>query len=637
MAQLFISYSTHNVDFARYVRSLLQDVGFDVWMDETKLSAGQSWTDTLEANIIHCAAFVIIMSPEAKTSDWVRRERLLAERQGKPIFPILYAGDSWWDLANIQYEDMRAGLKATLSPRMIDSLRRAVNGEAPLVEPVGTHLPAPAPVQAQTDSRKLEAAMPAETKSGGDTEVWAKISLPTSEGLRGELPAVVPSGDVIQKGDTRTSSFPIRFPLDPRTGQRLSAQAELRVASGDFVIAAPGEHVEVEIPPDADSRTVIFTLEPNPQGKTSGRSRLFIDLVFEQKVIAQVSVSTVLVERVTAAVPTWNLAALGYSLPGSTVATDDVLRGVLSIQAPTTLPEQTDEEQDWRERSAAVGSAVPDGEADEPLPTYDEDEKEVAKKLAPVEDAPAQPVAQPARSEYSGSAGRSQESDFGSGEPMPLARRAPRRASNTPLRLASVFAGLALVFVVALTISRTGRNNSSAMTATLETQFALVATDASSTPAAATSVGGQDMAATAIAETISAQAAATSNPLPEMTTTADTANVFLGSWTAIASDTVIEALTISQSGTNRVEVVYRSKCSPQGGLCNGAAADYTITNVPLGAGQIVASTGNTTLLIQPGRDGQLTVSVQMGRSSSAQTFERAGMEPAPEVATAAGS
>ena len=79
MAQLFISYSTRNAEFARYLRDLLQDAGFDVWMDEAKLSAGQSWTDTLEANITNCSAFVIIMSPESKASDWVRRERLLAE------------------------------------------------------------------------------------------------------------------------------------------------------------------------------------------------------------------------------------------------------------------------------------------------------------------------------------------------------------------------------------------------------------------------------------------------------------------------------------------------------------------------------------------------------------------------------
>src|SRR5215211_6252226 len=142
MAQLFISYSTRNADFARYLRGLLQDAGFDVWMDETKLSTGQSWTDTLEANITNCAASVIIMSPESKASDWVRRERLLAERLHKPMFPILLSGEAWWDLANIQYEDMRAGVKASLSPRMIEALRRAISGEGAVAEtePTGTHM-----------------------------------------------------------------------------------------------------------------------------------------------------------------------------------------------------------------------------------------------------------------------------------------------------------------------------------------------------------------------------------------------------------------------------------------------------------------------------------------------------------------
>ena len=52
---------------------------------------------------------MIILSPESKASQWVARELLLAERLRKPIFPILYSGEVWWNLANIQYEDMREG------------------------------------------------------------------------------------------------------------------------------------------------------------------------------------------------------------------------------------------------------------------------------------------------------------------------------------------------------------------------------------------------------------------------------------------------------------------------------------------------------------------------------------------------
>ena len=280
--------------------------------------------------------------------------------------------------------------------------------------------------------------MPAETKAGSDTEVWAKISLPQSEGLRGELPAVVPSGDVIQKGDARASTFPIRFPVDPQTGQRLPAQAELRLSAGDFLIAAPGERVEVEILPDSDSRTVIFTLEAKPQGKMSGRSRIVIDLIYDDKIIAQISVSTMLVERVTAAIPAWNLAAVGYVSPG---AATEVQREVPRAQPTMSVAPNTPSEVAGELERSAAGrcrqEAVDDVDADEVLPTYDDGG---AKKRAPIDDNVPQP--QPRRG-YSGSAERSTEAY---GEPMPMpARPAPRRASNTPLRLASLFAALAIV------------------------------------------------------------------------------------------------------------------------------------------------------------------------------------------------
>ncbi len=177
--------------------------------------------------------------------------------------------------------------------------------------------------------------MPTETKTASETEVWAKISLPNSDGLRGELPATVPSGDVIQKDDARVSTFPIRFPVDPVTGLRQSAQVRLKVTSGDFSIVG-GDQVEVELPPDADSRTVIFTLEPLPTARTSGRSRIFIDLLYENKTVAQVSVSTQIVARVSAAVAAWGWECTVCPPPPQ----DDVLRGghLRPVPSPSVQP-----------------------------------------------------------------------------------------------------------------------------------------------------------------------------------------------------------------------------------------------------------------------------------------------------------
>ncbi|MCA9906403.1 MAG: TIR domain-containing protein, partial [Anaerolineae bacterium] len=124
MSHIFISYSKDNIDFARHLRHLLQDAGFAVWMDETGLVPSERWWSTIDANIRDCAAFIVIMSPDSQESRWVEREILVAEEPGvsKPIFPVLLAGQRWSRLADVQYEDMTAGLNATLSPRFVTAL-----------------------------------------------------------------------------------------------------------------------------------------------------------------------------------------------------------------------------------------------------------------------------------------------------------------------------------------------------------------------------------------------------------------------------------------------------------------------------------------------------------------------------------
>jgi formylglycine-generating enzyme required for sulfatase activity len=125
MSHIFISYSKKNIAFARHLRGMLENEGFTIWMDEEKLNPSQRWWPEIEKNIISCAAFIVIMSPDAQESDWVEREILVAEDKDhrKEIFPVLLSGKRWSRLGNIQYEDMTAGLNAILSSRFVDELR----------------------------------------------------------------------------------------------------------------------------------------------------------------------------------------------------------------------------------------------------------------------------------------------------------------------------------------------------------------------------------------------------------------------------------------------------------------------------------------------------------------------------------
>lgn len=123
MNHIFISYSRHDIDFARYTRALLENLGFYVWMDEKRLSPGVDWWDEIEASIDSCLAFVIIMSPASRESVFCRNEILRALDQKKPLYPILYQGKHFGMIAHVQHEDMRGGLGDTFSDSFVQRLK----------------------------------------------------------------------------------------------------------------------------------------------------------------------------------------------------------------------------------------------------------------------------------------------------------------------------------------------------------------------------------------------------------------------------------------------------------------------------------------------------------------------------------
>ncbi len=121
LPQIFISYSKQDVEFVRYLAALLRDQGFDVWYD-AELNPGEDWWTVLEREIRACDAFIVVMTPQARQSRWVLRELLLAEKLHKPVFPVLVTGDVWPNLADLQYAEMRGGLRSPLPARLLDQL-----------------------------------------------------------------------------------------------------------------------------------------------------------------------------------------------------------------------------------------------------------------------------------------------------------------------------------------------------------------------------------------------------------------------------------------------------------------------------------------------------------------------------------
>lgn len=72
---IFISYSRR--DYDEYVAPLvskLRDAGYNVWIDQGQLQAGQRWLDEIEEALKICGRLILCLSPDALNSEYVKLE-----------------------------------------------------------------------------------------------------------------------------------------------------------------------------------------------------------------------------------------------------------------------------------------------------------------------------------------------------------------------------------------------------------------------------------------------------------------------------------------------------------------------------------------------------------------------------------
>ena len=125
---VFIGYSRRDEDVMRKIVVFLRSNGIRVWVDNEKLVPGTPvWEAEIEKALRTCSAMVVLLSPDAKQSVWVRRELSFAESYGKRIYPILVRGDSKSSLPlrliTSQFIDMRSE-----SERALETLATALRG-----------------------------------------------------------------------------------------------------------------------------------------------------------------------------------------------------------------------------------------------------------------------------------------------------------------------------------------------------------------------------------------------------------------------------------------------------------------------------------------------------------------------------
>jgi TIR domain len=111
---IFISYSRHDTAYVQQLVASLRRQELTVWFDE-HIVTGERWDRAIRDRIDTCAAFVLVMTPDAEESDWVAEEIERARSGGRPILPLLLAGRVFFGFGRLQHEDVRGHVLPSLA------------------------------------------------------------------------------------------------------------------------------------------------------------------------------------------------------------------------------------------------------------------------------------------------------------------------------------------------------------------------------------------------------------------------------------------------------------------------------------------------------------------------------------------
>ena len=114
--EVFLSHSSKDRAFAQKLVRVLRRHGIPVWYSETNVLGAQQWHDEIGAALRRCDWLVLVLSPSAVESVWVKRELVYAlsqQRLDGRIVPLLYKPCSHdglsWTLAQMQMIDFASG------------------------------------------------------------------------------------------------------------------------------------------------------------------------------------------------------------------------------------------------------------------------------------------------------------------------------------------------------------------------------------------------------------------------------------------------------------------------------------------------------------------------------------------------
>src|SRR5271165_1059057 len=93
MLEVFLSHASQDHAKARRLRELLTDNGVPVWFSPHHIRGAQQWQDEIGSALARCGWFLVLLTPHAVKSIWVKRElnyALIEKRYEDRILPLLF-------------------------------------------------------------------------------------------------------------------------------------------------------------------------------------------------------------------------------------------------------------------------------------------------------------------------------------------------------------------------------------------------------------------------------------------------------------------------------------------------------------------------------------------------------------------
>ena len=88
MSDVFISYSSKDREDAVLIKSVLEDNNISCWFAECSLKAGDEYLKMLSPEIKKCKVFVLLLSDNVNSSEWIPKELNIAITEHKAIVPL---------------------------------------------------------------------------------------------------------------------------------------------------------------------------------------------------------------------------------------------------------------------------------------------------------------------------------------------------------------------------------------------------------------------------------------------------------------------------------------------------------------------------------------------------------------------